>query len=808
MEIKELFIYREQLLDESKDSDGYLSDAGFLEYCLPWLNETKYIDSVDVTHIYSVIEGGAVKANGYTINESGERLQLFLVNETSTELDSSEADLLISQKAFYEKQFNRALLFLKKSIKKQFEGTIQDANPAWVLIHQLGSSDFIDQIDVVEIFLLSATATVEIRGAAPTGKSLEFEDESISVTYTKNGERAEKQLIIIKRLIDLNFLYNVQIAQGSRYPLVIDFSSAPFKQPLPCLLAASEESFDSYLCALPGSLLAELYKRYSSRLLEKNVRSFLQLKGVNKGMQDTIRKEPEKFIAYNNGLTITATESTLEVVNGVPVIKSLTDFQIVNGGQTTATLYFSQKLGLDISLIRVMAKINVAKDANDDTLDTLISNISTFSNAQSKVSKVDLRARSPQLVKLKSLSESVVTVSGKKWFFERAKGEYATMLRINSGKKAQIEKAFPKDRRFSKEDLAKYYAAWGDKPFAVKKGGEKIFRLFLEEIAGEGKSKKTTVINRSFYEDLIARIILFRSLEKMYGSGSNSFGQLRSAVVPYSLSVLYSFTSGNKKERPFDLLKIWKAEKVDDDLKSFFERLMKLMNDLIKKYAKSDDLGEYSKKPELWDDILYSKEIETFMNKEDNVKVVHRYTISAEEYKKREKELSANADLDFQPLLDMAEIFDKGASFYRFISNADLDLSSAKMQKLETISASITQSLNLSDSHIQFERELLKKLVVNHPDILLKIDSSSQLNAQTVEYIIKKYNSALAKGEDVISTFNGVMEIAKKKGIRYYSVFGEIGKILEEGNLPNMQQVRQAGEYVKKINEVVSRANP
>src|SRR5690606_7508148 len=103
----------------------------------------------------------------------------------------------------------------------------------------------------------------------------------------------------------------------------------------------------------------------------------------------------------------------------------------------------------------VMAKVNVAKNATDETLDDLIASISTYSNAQSKVSKVDLRARSPQLIKLKSLSESVLTVSGKKWFFERAKGEYATLLRINAGKKSQFDKAFPKERRFTKEELAK-----------------------------------------------------------------------------------------------------------------------------------------------------------------------------------------------------------------------------------------------------------------------------------------------------------------------------------------------------------------
>ena len=277
-------------------------------------------------------------------------------------------------------------------------------------------------------------------------------------------------------------------------------------------------------------------------------------------------------------------------------INSLTDFQIVNGGQTTATLYFSQKLGLKVDQIRVMAKINVAKGATNEVLDDLISNISIYSNAQSRVSKVDLRSRNPQLVKIKSLSESVLTPSGKKWFFERAKGEYATMLRINADRKVQIEKSFPKERRFTKEELVKYYSSWGTKPYAVKKGGEKIFRLFLEELSGESKSKKAIVVDRGFYEDMIARIILYRSLERLYGTGYSSMGQLRSAVVPYSIAVIYSYTTGNKKGKTFLTLQ----ENMDSrkakrtTCRAFFRKLMELMNTLIKRYSKSEDLGEYA----------------------------------------------------------------------------------------------------------------------------------------------------------------------------------------------------------------------
>ena len=196
------------------------------------------------------------------------------------------------------------------------------------------------------------------------------------------------------------------------------------------------------------------------------------------------------------------------------------------------------------------------KESNDSELDTLISKISKYSNSQSKVSNVDLRSRNPQLVKLKKLSESVVTPNNTKWFFERAKGEFNTKVRIAGSKNKRIKDEFPTKRRFSKEQLAKYYSAWGEKPYLVKKGGEKIFRNFIEEISPNENSSKVIEINREFYEDLISKIIMFRDLEEIYGQGKNSMGQLRSAVIPYSISVIYYYTVGNNSTSKFNFSSI------------------------------------------------------------------------------------------------------------------------------------------------------------------------------------------------------------------------------------------------------------
>lgn len=801
MEIPEYLNYRDFLLDESKDEDGFISDSAFLRVCLPALNETKLIDSEECNESYCFIEKDQLRIDGYLINESGERLQIFIINEESLELNNAKDRLLISQKSYYERHFNRALNFVKKSIKKQLEEVVQDSSPARPIISFLGSSQAMDQIDVVEIFLISSTATVETRGDTPSPKRLDFDDDTIKVSFTKNKDRNEKELIVVKRLIDLNFLYNVVVSQGNREALKVDFTNSPFNYRIGCIQAANEAKFESYLCVLPGQLLADLYKKYSSRMLEKNVRSFLQLKGVNKGMQDTISGAPEKFIAYNNGLTITATGKELYQENGATFIKSLTDFQIVNGGQTTATIYFSKKGGLDISNISVMAKINVAKDATEDELDELISNISTFSNAQSRVSKVDLRSRSSQLVKLKALSESVLTPSSKRWFFERAKGEFNTIVRKNPKQKSRINRDYPKERRFAKEELAKYYTSWGEKPYLVKKGGEKVFRFFIEEITGEGKQRKAGVeIDRSFYENLIAKIILFRSLEKIYGFGARAIGQIRSAVVPYSISILHKYLNGAKNGYEFDLFKIWKSEGLEDDLQEFFKSLMTQMNELIKKYSASDDYGEYSKKEELWLKISECSEIKKFVASKNFLKIAEKYSASKESLKKRGAK-KANTTANFETLSAAVKIYSNSQFFYKnILKTFGNSMKDGERNKLEHIIGCIQNQSDITPSHISFEKELMDKIRRDNPDFFdhLKNDVD-ELLPTTFDFILKHYNRVIESGLNLKSEFELLSEIANRKGAKYYSVFSEIGKHLEQGKLPSIKQMFNASNYVQKL---------
>lgn len=797
MILDEYLNYRSELLDESKDDEGFIQENLILSHVLPSLLDAKLIDSEDFTNSYLKLSADKLKVNAYSINESGERLQLFIIDENSINLSASNEDLMVSTKAAYESEFKRCTSFLNKALKGHLNDEIQDSSPVRPLVSIISSSQGAEQFDVVEIFLVSLTSTVSLRGLTPQPSRIEFDDEKILISFQKNRERQKKDLLIKKRIIDLNFLYNVIVSQGNREALIVDFEKM-FGESLYAIKAADEEYFESYLCVLPASIISGLYKDFSTRLLEKNVRSFLQFRGVNKGIRETIRKEPEKFVAYNNGLTITATDGDILLESGQHQIKSLTDFQIVNGGQTTATIYFTQKDGFDISKVKVMAKINVAKKASEDELEELISNISTYSNAQSRVSKVDLRSRNPQLVRIKSLSESVMTPSGKKWFFERAKGEFNTKLRIAGSNKKRLAKEYPTKRRFSKELMAKYYSAWGNQPHLVKKGGEKIFRHFIEKLLGEGDFKKPININRDFYEELIAKIILFRNLEKVYGAGKYSMGQLRSATVPYTLSVLFMITDGNKKGASFDLLRIWLNEGLEDDLEAYLTELLKLVNELIKKYSKSDDYGEYSKKEELWKNISSSKEIKGFINTENTKKIIDKYGIDKSDLKKR-KGLSENLiDVDFRNLNESAFIHSNGINYYKKIQLESDLINSVDKRKISSIIHSIINKEEIQDDLISFENSITNKLRINDSSFFDRIEREENSLLLTLGYIITEYNKCINENKNILSEFQKIEAIAKVKNIKYASVFDQIGKNLMAGISPRIKQIYYASHFIDK----------
>lgn len=772
MTLNELESFFRTLLQNIKSDDDNLSRTGLINYVLPALNLARLTDSEEITHAYFKQEGDNAEIDGYLINESEERLQLFLSN-----LILPDSDLIqVARKDYYDSLFLKAKNFFVKGVKK-YLSDVQAGDPAASIIKAIENASFQEKIDVVEIFLISNTISIETRGAV-SAKNFVFPDDTIKISYTINNVRKSKNITIKYQLIDLNKIYNYEITEGNAEPIVINFNPG-----LSALKAADDDGiFESYLAVIPATLLVSLYHEFSSRLLERNVRSFLQFKGVNQKLKETLTKEPDKFIAYNNGLTITATSAEIDVINGISVIKTLKDFQIVNGGQTTASIYFSNKEGIDVSRVNVFAKINVVYSDNTEVLDDLISKISEYSNSQNKVSSVDLKSRSAHLVQIKKLSESITDPSGTKWFFERIRGDFNTLVRKNPRQKGNIEKIYPKNKRLSKEQLAKYYVAWGSKPFLVRKGGEKVFRDFMDFIQLDHNEKPQSPENmgRSFYEDLIAKAILFKGFEQLYGAGPNAIGQIRSSVVPYALSLLYLLTIDKKSSR-FDLGAIWAAQGLPDDLKEFSKTMLSNVHDWCKLYSKSDDVGEYAKKEELWKSITESPEFTEFRNAESTKVIVKKYLLNEAEYKKRYLHVQ---QFDFTLITENCRIFSNGTDFYSKLKMKFFDhVSDNEMRKLSELLQKLQVKHNLPEELVEFEIRLLSKLESKDPDWFLSESENTGNLLEVLNTIVNIYNKNVSR---IKEAFEAEQVKAVKKGMQnsIANAYKNIGLHLFRGEQP------------------------
>lgn len=261
---------------------------------------------------------------------------------------------------------------------------------------------------------------------------------------------------------DIDRLYRCVSSGKMRETIEIDFEEK-FGVTIPCIENDTSDKYSVYLAIISGELLALLYDEYRDRLLEKNVRSFLQVKGaVNKGIRDTLRDEPDMFLAYNNGISVTA--ESVDIVrdeNGKPSIRSIRDMQIVNGGQTTASIFnahHDKKIVADLSKVFVQMKLSVITDPED--MDKIVPRISAFANTQNKVQVADFSANDPYHRRVEELSRTIWTpaVNGLKpinWFYERARGQYADMLsrETTTLRRKQYKETHPV---FTKTDLAKY----------------------------------------------------------------------------------------------------------------------------------------------------------------------------------------------------------------------------------------------------------------------------------------------------------------------------------------------------------------
>lgn len=565
------------------NEEGDAQEQTFTRLFLDLLSEASETENTTVA--YDEKDFGTKKThkiNGYAISDNYETVDLFIT------IYRPEEEIPVIYKKDIDQAVTRITNFFRKATYNNYEEDVAESSPIFEFAHTLGSyQELKDNLVRVNAFILT---NGEYKGEIPQSTSL-------------NGKK------IFYRILDINYLF--QVSEASHVPIEIDFDEE--KAVVPCLPASTDnEEYQAYVAIIPGTCLANLYERFGSRLLEQNVRSFLQFNGkINKGIRETIKTEPHMFFAYNNGLAATADH--IELDESGHFISKINNLQIVNGGQTTASIYYTQKKDkADISSIYVQMKISVIK--KQEQFSEIVSRISRYANTQNKVNDADFTANNQALIEFEKLSRYILTPLSSDsplqtyWFFERARGQYKTLRQKEGFTKSRqdaFDKKYPKGQVLTKMDIAKYINAYeevyeGKKlvigPHIVARGNEKNYARFINNNLPENLKK----INNVYFEDTIAKAILFKTADKRYGTKASAvhIGELKNVTVPYTIALLTRITGGR-----LDLYKIWKTQQLSPALSDFIFDLMVQVNEFIIKNSVGSHYIEWAKKEECWDKV-------------------------------------------------------------------------------------------------------------------------------------------------------------------------------------------------------------
>ena len=472
---------------------------------------------------------------------------------------------------------------------------------------------------------------------------------SKSVKNTKLDDFHNKRVEL--NVWDIERIYDVINSGRDKEPVIIDFEKINNGNGIEYLKAdfGHFEDYDAYLSILPGQLLSDIYWEHGSRLLEGNVRAFLSNKGkVNKGIRSTIKNDPGKFFTYNNGIACTAKEVYFSE-NGKFITK-IEDLQIINGGQTTASLttaWNRDKARLDN--IFVPMKLTVIKS---DKYDDMIQNISRFANSQNKVTDADLFSNHPFHREFERLSTTIAAPpkDGENhnsfWYYERSRGKYQQLkFKINTDSKLkEFERKYPKKQVIIKEDLSKYLMSGiYCRPDLVSKGRAKNMTEFAQKIH-EQWVKDRTMFNDKYFKDAVSYGIIFKFVDNLVANSDWYLkGGIKLNIVPYTISKIIS---NLPKGYMIDLNRIWKEQNVYDSFAYEINRVGK-MADIFINDSKGVIATENAKKEDTWKrfkelDYIFSN---GFLDDLINIEILKKEMETAQKSVKGDSKISLEIEI-------------------------------------------------------------------------------------------------------------------------------------------------------------------
>lgn len=435
---------------------------------------------------------------------------------------------------------------------------------------------------------------------------------------------------------------------------------------LPCLRASQTADYDGYLCVIQGGVLAELYDRFGSRLLEGNVRSFLSSTvKINKGIQATIRAEPDKFFVFNNGISATATAAVVEETDDGPRLMSAKYLQIVNGGQTTASLHVAKRKDhADLCSIHVPMKLSVVRATDTEVLDEMIQKIARYSNSQNKVSDADFFSNHPfhRAIERRSRSLPAPMASGSTfntfWFYERARGQYVNaQAKLTLKQKRDFVRLNPRAQLVSKTDLAKFENSWRMLPHIVSRGAQKNFMNFAEFVGKNYGSDGPQFDNDVYFKEVIAKAILFRFVEGMVSKAKKAWyaGDYRAQIVTYTIAKLASLINEQAIGLTLNLNGIWLKQGVSGALSHQLEGVAKVVvGTITAPPLPSMNVSEWCKKEDCWEKVVEAQiSISPALRNElVPIREVHKMHAAAEE--------QAVEDITINAVVDVVKLRESG----------------------------------------------------------------------------------------------------------------------------------------------------
>ena len=568
------------LRTEQAETDLPLSDLAFDRMCSALESEGE-IEALDRVEYAGTALGKTLRIDG-TGGDPRDAdgilsviiFEMFETDEPST-IHSADAKRL----------FGHLLNFVRASLRKEFRDSLHPETAA------AGTAQMIATAwrSVTKIKLILVTNAIY----------------SARIDAVLAGSMAE--VPITYNIWDLTRLHRIE-SSGMREKIVVRFDR-DFGGALPAIAASGDDAaFPSYLAVIRGRQLADIYDRWGARMLESNIRSFIQArrKSVNDGIRNTINHEPEMFFSYNNGLSATADSVEVENVGGAIRIVAARNLQIVNGGQTTASLHAALKHSPDsLDRVHVQVKLTVVPpDASED----VVPNISRFANSQNKIDAADFFSNHPFHLRVEEFSRRLFAPPAQGstrqtlWFYERAKGQYfVARARLSGAERTKFDRECPKSQLFLKTDLAKAEYSFGMKPDIVSKGAQKNFAAFATGI-GELWADGEAEYDETWFKGMVAKIIIFRALEKAVPRQEWYPGGYRANIITYGIAKLVF--DGTKSRRPLDLASVWTAQSVPDTLMSDLLAACESAADVLTSPESGmKNVTEWAKKPACWEAV-------------------------------------------------------------------------------------------------------------------------------------------------------------------------------------------------------------